>query len=65
MSKKDWIYITIASGLGAGLTIFAKWIYPKFKQGKLDKWFSKAEKDHLVEALEEFLEINGGKNGKG
>ena len=64
MSKKDWIYLALGSGIGAGVAIFAKWVYKKLKEGKLDKWFSKAEKESLMEALKEFLEINGGKDVK-
>ena len=64
VSKKDWIYLALGSGVGAGVAIFAKWAYKKLKQGRFDKWFSKAEKENLMEALKEFLEINGGKNGK-
>ena len=59
MSKKDWIYLVIGSSIGAGATIFARWIYNKLKQGKLDRWLSKTERENLMEALKEFLEING------
>ena len=64
MSKKDWIEVIIGSTIGIVSVILAKWALKKLKQGKFDKWFSKAEKENQIEALEEFLEVNGGENGK-
>lgn len=64
MSKKSWIYLAIVSGVSTGSVIALRWILKKVQQGKLDRWLSKTEKEQLMGALKEFLEINGGKNGK-
>ena len=65
MSKKNWIYLAIISAISTGSVVVLRWALKKLKQGKLDRWLSKDEKENLMEALEEFLEINGGKDGKG
>ncbi len=64
MSKKSWIYLAIVSAASTGTVAVLRWAYKKLKQGKLDRWFSKEEKENLMDALKEFLEINGGKDAK-
>lgn len=64
MSKKNWIYLAIVSAVSTGSVVALRWILKKVKEGKLDRWLSKSEKEQLMGALKEFLEINGGKDAK-
>lgn len=64
MSKKNWIYLAIVSGVSTGSVFLLRYAYRKLQQGKLDRWLSKSEKEQLMGALKEFLEINGGKNAR-